>query len=105
MGPIMAPAGSFDPPTVELEDADLAASRWAEQTKAEWILLISSLAASHSATVIRPVAPLQMVPFVLQWSPDRAQTPAVARFVTTALTVEPPPGWHTQPGHLNHRGD
>jgi DNA-binding transcriptional LysR family regulator len=95
-------AAEIDPPTVELEDTDLAAARWADQSKVDWILLISSLAASHQGTVVRPVAPLQLVPFVLKWNPDRAQTPAVARFVTTALSVEPPPGWHTQPGHLHH---
>ena len=92
----------IDPPTVELDDTDLAATRWADQTKVDWILLIPSLAASHGATVVRPVTPLQLVPFVPQWNPDRAQTPAVARFVTTALSVEPPPGWRTRPGHLNH---
>jgi len=91
-----------DPPTLELDDTDLAATRWADQTKVDWILLISSLAASHAKTVVRPVTPPQLVPFVLQWNPDRAQTPAVARFVTTALSVEPPAGWHTQLGHLNH---
>jgi DNA-binding transcriptional LysR family regulator len=94
----------IDPPTLELEDTDLAASRWTDQTGVDWILLISSLARSHSATVVRPVTPLQLVPFVLQWNPDRAQTPAVARFVNAALAVEPPRGWHTQPGHLHHRG-
>jgi DNA-binding transcriptional LysR family regulator len=93
----------IDPPTVELEDPDLAATRWADQKGVDWILLISSLAGSHSATVVRPVTPLQLVPFVLQWNPERAQTPAVARFVNAAVTVEPPPGWHTQPGHLHHR--
>jgi DNA-binding transcriptional LysR family regulator len=92
----------IDPPSVELEDTDLAATRWADQSKVDWILLISSLAASHAKTVVRPVKPRQLVPFALRWNPDRAQTPAVARFVTTALSVEPPPGWHTQPGHLNH---
>jgi DNA-binding transcriptional LysR family regulator len=96
-------AARVDPPTVELEDTDLAAIRWANQTRVDWILLISSLAGSHSATVIRPVTPPLLVPFVLQWNPDRAQTPAVARFVHAALAVEPPRGWHTQPGHLHHR--
>ena len=65
-------------------------------------MLISSLASAHSATVIKPVQPAQLVPFTLQWNPARAQTTAVARFVHAALTAELPPGWLTQPGHLRH---
>lgn len=49
------------------------------------------------------VEPRHLVPFTLQWNPDRAQTTAVARFVHTALTADPPPGWLTQPGHLRHQ--
>jgi DNA-binding transcriptional LysR family regulator len=90
------------PPSVELEDTDLAATRWLDQPDAGWIMLISSLAKAHTATVIKPVEPLQPVPFTLQWNPDRAQTTAVTRFVHTALTADPPPGWLTQPGHLRH---
>jgi hypothetical protein len=52
--------------------------------------------------VIRPVAPRRLVPFTLQWNPSRAHTKAVARFVRSALTADPPPGWHTQSGHLRH---
>ena len=65
-------------------------------------MLIPSLAGAHSATVIKPVRPVQLVPFTLQWNPARAQTTAVARFVHTALTAKLPPGWLTQPGHLHH---
>lgn len=68
-----------------------------------WIMLIPSLARAHTATVIKPVEPLQLVPFTLQWNPDRAQTTAVTRFVRAALTADPPPGWLTQPGHLRYR--
>jgi len=94
----------ISPPAAELTDIDLAAIRWADQADIDWILLIPSLAAAHTQTVIRPVAPGQLVPFTLQWSPDRAHSAAVARFVNTALTAELPPGWHTQPGHLHHPG-
>jgi DNA-binding transcriptional LysR family regulator len=89
-------------PTIELADTDLAATRWAEQYDVDWILLIPSLASSHTQTAIRPVAPRQLVPFTLQWNPSRAHTMAVARFVHFALSVDLPPGWLTQPDHLGH---
>ncbi len=50
------------PPTIELADTDLAAIRWADQRDIDWILLIPSLAAAHTQTVIRPArspAPLR----------------------------------------------
>ncbi|CAN5655759.1 hypothetical protein BH10ACT10_BH10ACT10_01170 [soil metagenome] len=74
-----------------------------EQTDIDWVLLVGSLARSHTGTVIREVVPAQLVPFTLQWSPRRAQTAAVARFVHYVLTAEPPAGWVTRPGHLRHR--
>jgi len=91
------------PPSVNLEDTDLAAARWLDQREVGWIMLISSLAKAHTATVVKPVEPVQLVAFTLQWNPDRAQTTAVARFVHAALTADPPPGWLTQPGHLRHQ--
>jgi DNA-binding transcriptional LysR family regulator len=91
-----------DPRTVVLADTDLAAARWIDQAEVNWILLTPSLARSHTGTAIRPIEPPQLVPFTLQWAPDRAHTRAVARFVHTALTAELPAGWHTQPGHLGH---
>jgi len=89
---------------VDLEDTDLAASRWHEQPEIDWIMLIGSLTAAHATTttVIKPVEPLLPVPFTLHWNPDLAQTTAVARFVHTVLTADLPPGWLTQPGHLRH---
>jgi hypothetical protein len=86
----------ISPPTIDLADTDLTATRWAEQKDIDWILLIPSLAAAHTTTVIRPTSPAQLVPFTLQWNPNRAHTMAVARFVHAALTAELPPGWHTQ---------
>ena len=99
----LATAG-VNPPTTELDDTDLTASRWASQAEVDWVLLIGSLARAHTGTVVRPASPAQLVPFVLQWNPDRAHTMAVARFVHTALTSELPPGWPTLPGHLRHSG-
>jgi DNA-binding transcriptional LysR family regulator len=95
-------AAGIAPPALELADTDLAATRWASQPGIDWILLIPSLAAAHTHTVIRPVAPRQLLPFTLQWNPTRAHTTAVARFVHCALTADLPPGWYTQPGHLRH---
>jgi DNA-binding transcriptional LysR family regulator len=91
------------PPAIDLADPDLTATRWADQQDIDWILLIPSLAAAHTTTVIRPVESGQLVPYTLQWKPDRAHTMAVARFVRTALTGELPTGWRTQPDHLHHR--
>ena len=96
-------AARVQPPTADLEDTDLAAARWHSQPGIDWIMLIPSLARAHTATVIKPVEPAQPVPFTLQWSPDRAQAAAVARFVQMTLTAELPPGWLTQPGHLRHQ--
>jgi DNA-binding transcriptional LysR family regulator len=90
------------PPSVDLDDTDLSAARWLDQPAVDWIMLISSLTSSHTTTAIKPVEPLQLVPFSLLWMPDRARSAAVARFVQTALTADPPPGWLTQPGHLRH---
>ena len=91
------------PPTIDLIDTDLAAARWCDQPEVDWILLIGSLATTHTRTVVVPVAPPQLVPFTLQWNPSHAHTMAVARFVHAALTAELPDGWHTLPGHLHHR--
>ncbi len=96
-------AAAVHPPARLLEDTDLAATHWLDQADIEWIMLIPSLAGAHTATVIKPVEPAQLVPFTLQWSPHRAQTTAVARFVHATLTTQLPPGWLTQPGHLQHR--
>ena len=95
-------AAGIAPPTIELADTDLAAIRWADQPGIDWILLIPSLTVAHTQTVIRPVAPRQLVPFTLQWNPSRAHTMAAARFVNCALAADLPPGWHTQPDHLHH---
>ena len=84
---------NVSPPTVELKDTDLAASRWVDQREVDWVLLISSLASDQTDTAIRPVAPAQAIPFMLHWIPARARAPAVARFVRAAVAAGPPPGW------------
>ena len=95
-------AAGIAPHTVLLADTDLSAARWTEQTDVDWILLIPSLTSGHTNTVIRPVEPLQLVPFTLQWDPGRAKTYAVSRFVHAARSAPLPPGWHVQPGHHSY---
>jgi DNA-binding transcriptional LysR family regulator len=91
------------PPSIDLVDTDLAAARWCDQPEVDWVLLIGSLAAAHTRTVVLPVGPTQLVPFTLQWNPSHAHTTAVARFVHAVLTAELPDGWRTLPDHLHHR--
>jgi hypothetical protein len=95
-------ATGIQPPQVPLVATDLAAAHWMDQPELDWIMLIDSLTGSHTETVIRRVHPGYDVPFTLQWNPNRAQTPAVARFVNHALTTPPPTGWATGPAHLRH---
>jgi DNA-binding transcriptional LysR family regulator len=95
-------AAGVNPPTVVLDATDLTATAWTDQPGVDWILLIASLVSPRTSGVVRSVTPRHLVPFGLQWNPGRARTAAVARFVHLALSIEPPPGWHTQPGHLRH---
>jgi DNA-binding transcriptional LysR family regulator len=90
------------PPTCELNATDLAAAMWTAQPELDWIITTEGLAGSSPGTVRLPIAPSTVMPHKLQWSPDRAQTAAVARFVHFALTVDVPAGWHTLPAHLRH---
>jgi DNA-binding transcriptional LysR family regulator len=88
-------AAGVTPTVVELRDTDLSAVRWLEQADVDWILLISSLAVEHGSTVVKPVVPLQLVPFSLLWNPRNAHNSAITPFVQTSLTADPPPGWFT----------
>lgn len=93
-------AAAITPPSVVLAGTDLAATTWTAQPEVQWVLMTRSILAAAPGTVTVPVAPEQLVPYTLQWNPDRARTAAVARFVRLALTADVPPGWHGQPGHL-----
>lgn len=90
------------PPTVALDATDLSASGWTGQPEVTWILLTASLG-TPPGTTVRPITTALTVPYTLQWSPERAQTAAVARFVRLALTHDVPSGWHLEPGHLRYR--
>jgi DNA-binding transcriptional LysR family regulator len=92
----------ISPPVVLLEATDLSAAGWTNQPEATWILLPSSLG-TPPATTVRPVIPALRIPYTLQWSPERAQTAAIARFVRLALTHDVPAGWRLETGHLRHR--
>jgi DNA-binding transcriptional LysR family regulator len=97
-------AAGVSPPSVDLQDVDLAARRWTEQDEVGWIMLVASLLHGERPDVVLPVAPEVLVPYTMQWAPDRASSAAVARFVQTARTARLPEGWRTQPGHLLHTG-
>ena len=95
-------SAGVSPPTVALDATDLSASGWTTQPEAAWIMLTASLGTPPDTT-IRPVNPPLNIPYTLQWSPERAETAAVARFVRLVLTHDVPPGWQVEPGHLRHR--
>jgi DNA-binding transcriptional LysR family regulator len=95
-------AAGASPPTVELADSDLSACHWQAQEDVAWILTTSSIAGNEIPTPVLPVTPAVIVPYTLQWNPDRATSAAVGRFVQLALTVDVPSGWVTQPDHLRH---
>jgi DNA-binding transcriptional LysR family regulator len=82
-----------DPPSIDLVDTDLAANRWTEQADVDWIMLIASLNSGTRTDVVVDVRPEILVPFTLQWTPDRAANAAVANFVHCALNADQPPGW------------
>lgn len=89
-------AAGISPPTVRLEATDLAASAWTHQPDVDWIVLVGSLTASHHDTELRTLEPPQLVPYSLQWSPERVRSGAVARFVHLALSGPLPDGWVAQ---------
>jgi len=65
-------------------------------------LTTAALAEPSANTARCPYRPPNCSTTKLQWNPDRAKTAAIARFVHLALSVDVPPGWMTQPGHLRH---
>jgi DNA-binding transcriptional LysR family regulator len=92
----------LSPSMVVLEATELGASSWTSQSDAAWVLLTASLG-TPADTVLRPVTPALTVPYTVQWSPERAQSAAIARFVRLALTHDVPSGWLLGPGHLRYR--
>lgn len=97
-------AAGLGPPTVRLQATDLAASGWTQQEDVDWILLVGSLTGPHRNTTFCRADPAQLVPYTLQWNPERAQSAAVARFVHLVLSSPLPDGWVMQHGHLRSDG-
>jgi DNA-binding transcriptional LysR family regulator len=91
------------PALVELDATDLSSSGWTNQREATWVFLTASLGLPPD-TVVLPTIPALRMPYTLQWSPERAQTAAVGRFVKLALTTGVPAGWQIEPGHLRFTG-
>jgi DNA-binding transcriptional LysR family regulator len=94
----------ISPPVVELESTDVSATGWTRQPAVEWIMTGAALNAPDESVKVLPVLPTGVFGYKLQWSTARTQTAAAARFVQLILTVEVPPGWVTQPGHLRFEG-
>ena len=86
-----------NPRSVELEDTDLGAGRWVDQSEVDWVLLTPSLAGPHHETVFRPVEPHQVVPFTLQWRSGEPRHAAIGRSIDVLMQAGPPPGWDGLP--------
>jgi DNA-binding transcriptional LysR family regulator len=95
---------AITPPTVELKTTDVGATGWIEQSGVEWVMINAALSRAMQDVTVLPVIPSRVFVYKLQWNAARTQTAATARFVQLALTVDVPPGWITQPGHLRFDG-
>jgi DNA-binding transcriptional LysR family regulator len=84
----------ISPPTVELADNHLSAATWPMQDGVDWILTTGSIANVCMDAVVRPATYPRLVPYTLQWLPERTPNPAVSRFVKLATEeADVPPGW------------
>jgi DNA-binding transcriptional LysR family regulator len=92
------------PPVVELEATDVSATEWPRQSEVDWIMTSVGLTGANEGVRVLPASPTELLLYKLQWNPVHAQTSAAARFVQLVLTVEVPPQWVTQPGHLRFAG-
>lgn len=96
---VLEKAGIF-PPTVELETTDVAATGWPGQSDVDWVMTGAALNGRDEEVKVLPASPTELLLYKLQWKAARTLTSAAARFVRLALTVDVPPGWTSQPGHL-----
>jgi hypothetical protein len=94
----------ISPPIVELESTDVGATGWTRQSEVKWVMTGAALAGPNEEVTLLPASPPGVFTYKLQWSSARTQTAAAARFVQLILTVDVPPGWITQPGHLRFDG-
>jgi DNA-binding transcriptional LysR family regulator len=81
------------PPVFELDDTDLAASRWTSQSDVDWILTTATMADPPADAVVRPVSPALLLPFTALWAPGRVRHAGVARLLRLARTGRIPAGW------------
>ncbi|MBJ7337291.1 LysR family transcriptional regulator [Mycolicibacterium sp.] len=93
-------AAGISPPTIELDDIDFSARRWADQADVDWILTTTASAGVDFGNPLIPLSPPQYLPYTLQWCPIRAATAAVGRFVNLVLNADVPPGWVELPDHF-----
>jgi DNA-binding transcriptional LysR family regulator len=93
---------NISPQTIELETTDVAATGWTSQPEVDWVMTGAAVGGRDHGVAVLPITPDGVFTYKLQWNSSRTQTAAVARFVQLALTVDVPPGWVTQPGHLRH---
>jgi DNA-binding transcriptional LysR family regulator len=92
------------PPIVELQATDVSATEWPRQSDVDWIMTSVGLNGPNEGVTVLPASPTELLLYKLQWNPVHAQTSAAARFVQLVLTVDVPPQWVTQPGHLRFDG-
>lgn len=92
------------PPTVELETTDVGATCWTRQSEVQWVMTGAALSGPTEGVAVLPASPAGMFLYKMQWNPTRTQTAAAARLVQLVLTVDVPPRWITQPGHLRFDG-
>ncbi|WP_292989622.1 LysR family transcriptional regulator [Mycobacterium sp.] len=95
----------INPPTAELETIDVGATGWARQSVVQWVMTGADLHAPDDDVRVLPMSPTEAFVYKLQWNTARTQTAALARFVQLVLTVDVPPGWLVQPGHLRFAAD
>lgn len=99
---VLETAGIF-PPIVELETTDVGATGWTRQSHVGWVMTGSALSGLDEEATFIP-STTGVFSYKLQWNSARTQTAAAARFVQLVLTVDVPPGWVTQSGHLRFDG-
>jgi DNA-binding transcriptional LysR family regulator len=96
-------AAGVAPPTVEIAETNLSACHWYTQEDIVWIVTTPSIAGDELRTPLLPITPTVVIPYTLQWNPDRATTAAVGRFVQLALTAAVPAGWVPERDHLHYK--
>jgi len=99
-------SAGISPRTVELVDNHVSAASWPDQDEVDWIMTTGSILDVGMAAPVLPATTPRLVPYVLQWIPDRVPTAAVSRFVNVALDATAiPQGWSPMPDQSIGAGD